>query len=91
VWSGIPSWAATLAVGMGLGLAMRACLCLGGGKGLWWAAALVGLAGAGIGRLAMDVAIFDWHSTFLSGAFGALILSLLWTGVIRLATSRPSR
>jgi hypothetical protein len=67
MWSAVPNWAATLAAGIGLGLATRACLCIGGGKGLWWSAALVGLLGAVIGRLVMDVAIAGWHSPFLGG------------------------
>ena len=84
-------WAATLAVGIALGLTTRACLCIGGGKGLWWAAALVGLAGAAIGRLVMDVAIFNWHSPFLGGVFGSLVLSLLWSAAMRVGAPKSSR
>ena len=84
-------WAATLAVGIALGLVTRACLCIGGGKGVWWAAALVGLVGATIGRLAVDVALLNWHSPFLGGVFGALFLSLLWSGAMRFGAPKTTR
>jgi len=84
-------WAATLVAGIALGLATRACLCIGGGKGVWWAAAAVGMAGAAIGRLVMDVAILDWHSPFLGGVFGALFLSLLWSAAMRLGAPKTTR
>jgi hypothetical protein len=84
-------WAATLALGIALGLATRACLCIGGGKGLWWAAALVGLAGAAIGRVTIDVAILNWHSPLMGGVFGSLFLSLLWSAIMRLGAPQTGR
>ena len=88
----VANWAATLAVGIALGLGARACLCPGRiRKGPWWVAAVVGLGGALIGRLVLDVALFGWHSRFWGGVFGALVVSLVWSAIARMAPAEQRR
>jgi hypothetical protein len=88
----VTSWALTLAVGIALGLGVRRCLCPGRGeKGEWWAAALAGLAGAAVGRLALDVSLLGWHSPFVGGVLGGLVVSLLWSAATRMRARQDSR
>lgn len=86
------AWAVTLAAGIVIGWAARTCFCRHRrGAGSWWVAALVGLVGAIVGRLTIDVAFIGWHSRFWGGVFGALILSALWSVILRLAAIDKSQ
>jgi len=82
------AWLGTLAAGLIIGIVLRA---LAGTRvrSAWWAAALVGLVGAAIGRVLLNFAFFTWHPRFSGGVVGALILSAVWLAVTRSRRTAP--
>ena len=52
-------------------------------KSPWWAAVLMGLVGAAIGRALLDFSFFRWHPHFLGGILGAVVLSVVWRMCMR--------
>ena len=80
MWTPTTSWLATLAAGLLVALVLR--LVAGPrSRSPWWAAALVGLVGAAIGRVLLNVALFTWHPSFSGGVGGALVLSAAWLAI----------
>ncbi len=80
MWTPTTAWLATLAVGLIIGLVLRA-VAGARSRSPWWAAALVGLVGGAVGRVVLDFAFFTWHPHFTGGVLGALILSAVWLAV----------
>ncbi|MGD0110345.1 MAG: GlsB/YeaQ/YmgE family stress response membrane protein [Armatimonadota bacterium] len=74
--SSVTAWLLTLIAGIVVGVVVA--LALGrGSRAPFWAFIAAGLVGSAVGRLALVFSFLPWHPSFLGGAVGAIILSLV--------------